>query len=69
MKHKLDCGDGGCVFRYAGAPEFRGGMRTNGGCRCTYVSGKLEPWQREEVQKMKRGIYALVERIKMLESK
>lgn len=26
-----DCGDNGCAYC---PPEHRGGMRTNGGCRC-----------------------------------
>ena len=36
----LDCGDNSCAFV---RPEARGGMRTNGGCRCLkdYVPSKL----------------------------
>ena len=33
--HKLDCGDNSC--KYA---SQRGGMRTNGGCRCSRNNGK-----------------------------
>lgn len=29
---KLDCGDNSCL-----AAEHKGGMRTNGGCRCDFV--------------------------------
>lgn len=36
MSVNLDCGDNSCVF----APkENRGGMRTNGGCRCLENAG------------------------------
>lgn len=33
---KLDCGDNGCLYA-----EEKGGMRTNGGCRCHY---KVTEW-------------------------
>lgn len=29
LKEEFGCSDGGCVFKF-----FRGGMVTNGGCRC-----------------------------------
>jgi hypothetical protein len=67
MSEHLDCGDGGCVFRYAGPPESRGGMRTNGGCKCLYLYGPLDSAQREQLHRIKRGVHALIERIRLVE--
>lgn len=35
---EMDCGDNSCRYVF---PENRGGMRTNGGCRCIDGKGRL----------------------------
>ena len=63
----LDCGDHGCYFA-----ESKGGMRTNGGCRCFSNAGFSKGMQaasremllevlklREEVAELKKQLHAV----------
>lgn len=69
MRFRVDygCSDGNCVFRMAAPPAERGGMHTNGGCRCLHMHG-LTAEQREELQSIKRGVHSMAERIRLAEN-
>lgn len=55
--HQLDCGDNSC--RYA---TKKGGMRTNGGCRCASNNGKNVEFF------LRQNYHAALEKIKGLEA-
>jgi len=57
--HNIDCGDNSC--RYA-PPSKKGGMRTNGGCRCSQNNGKSVEFF------LQQNYHAALKRIEALES-
>jgi hypothetical protein len=57
----VGCGDNSCIF---GLLRTKGGMGTNGGCRCfenlINWNEKTRSWNREEVRKVRRATMMLV---------
>lgn len=65
MKYETpDCGDNSCYFL---TPERRGGMRTNGGCRCFSNAG-FDRSATSSAVKMLPELLHLRERIAELEA-
>ena len=69
-KDKIGCLDNSCIFQCI--DPFKGGMRTNGGCRCfedlIIYDNRMERWNREEIQRVRRWTQLMARRIRELES-
>ena len=62
MSEDIGCGDNSCVFSVI---KQRGGMGTNGGCRCfKHLESWIESeqrWNRPEVRKVQRDVLRLAQ--------
>lgn len=60
MSESVGCGDNSCMFRVV---KPKGGMATNGGCRCLkdlrYWNSHDGVWNDADVARVRNGIYAL----------
>jgi len=65
MRFRVDygCSDGNCVFKMGAPPAERGGMHTNGGCRCIDTRPTSSELMRQRI-----GTRALIDRVRMLET-
>lgn len=68
MDFQPGCGDNSCIF---GVIKTRGGMGTNGGCRCfknlEHYTDSEKRWNREEVNHVQRSTIMLAQRVRELE--
>lgn len=68
MNFQPGCGDNSCIF---GAIKTRGGMSTNGGCRCfknleSWIESE-QRWNRDEVRHVELSTSMLAQRVYELE--